>query len=29
VAVLAANFCVEIVYGIIDPRIRAAAQGER
>lgn len=29
VAVLAANFCVEIVYGIIDPRIRAATQGER
>lgn len=28
-AVLAANFCMEIVYGIIDPRIRAAHSGER
>ncbi|MBO0810921.1 MAG: ABC transporter permease [Microlunatus sp.] len=28
-AVLAANFCVEIAYGIIDPRIRAAHSGER
>ncbi|SDS99744.1 ABC transporter permease [Microlunatus soli] len=28
-AVLAANFCVEVVYGIIDPRIRAAHSGER
>ena len=28
-AVLAANFCVEIAYGIIDPRIRAARSGER
>lgn len=29
VAVLIANFCVEIAYGIIDPRIRAARTGER
>lgn len=29
VAVLLANFLVEAVYGIIDPRIRAAAAGER
>jgi peptide/nickel transport system permease protein len=29
VAVLAANFCVEVAYGIIDPRIRAASRGER
>jgi len=29
VAVLFANFCVEVAYGIIDPRIRAASQGER
>jgi peptide/nickel transport system permease protein len=29
VAVLAANFCVDIAYGIIDPRIRAARTGER
>lgn len=29
VAVLVANFCVEIVYGIVDPRIRAASAGER
>jgi peptide/nickel transport system permease protein len=28
-AVLAANFCVEIAYGVIDPRIRAARSGER
>lgn len=28
-AVLAANFCVEIAYGIIDPRIRAAQSGDR
>jgi peptide/nickel transport system permease protein len=28
-AVLIANFCVEIAYGIIDPRIRAAHSGER
>lgn len=28
-AVLAANFCVEIAYGIIDPRIRAAQAGDR
>ena len=28
-AVLAANFLVEIVYGIVDPRIRAAASGEK
>jgi peptide/nickel transport system permease protein len=28
-AVLAANFCVEIAYGVIDPRIRAAHSGER
>lgn len=28
-AVLGANFCVEIAYGIIDPRIRAAHTGER
>lgn len=27
VAVLLANFCVEMVYGIIDPRIRAAGSG--
>ncbi|QDP95567.1 ABC transporter permease [Microlunatus elymi] len=29
VAVLAANFLVEIIYGLIDPRIRAAQVGER
>jgi peptide/nickel transport system permease protein len=29
VAVLLANFLVEAVYGIIDPRIRASAAGER
>jgi peptide/nickel transport system permease protein len=29
VAVLLANFLVEAVYGVIDPRIRAAARGER
>ena len=29
IAVLAANFCVEIAYGVIDPRIRAASRGER
>lgn len=29
VAVLLANFCVEIVYGIVDPRIRAAKSGEK
>jgi peptide/nickel transport system permease protein len=29
VAVLIANFCVEVAYGIIDPRIRAASRGER
>lgn len=29
VAVLFANFLVEIVYGIVDPRIRAATVGER
>jgi peptide/nickel transport system permease protein len=29
VAVLVANYCVDIVYGFIDPRIRAAARGER
>jgi peptide/nickel transport system permease protein len=29
VGVLAANFCVEIAYGVIDPRIRAARTGER
>jgi peptide/nickel transport system permease protein len=28
-AVLAANFCVETAYGVIDPRIRAAHSGER
>jgi peptide/nickel transport system permease protein len=28
-AVLAANFCVEIAYGVIDPRVRAATSGER
>lgn len=28
-AVLVANFCVEIAYGIIDPRIRASSRGER
>ena len=28
-AVLGANFCVEIAYGIIDPRIRAAHSGDR
>ncbi|WP_152361823.1 ABC transporter permease [Microlunatus speluncae] len=28
-AVLGANFCVEIAYGIIDPRIRAAQSGDR
>ena len=27
-AVLAANFMVEIAYGFIDPRIRAATTGE-
>ncbi|MFC0672815.1 ABC transporter permease [Brachybacterium hainanense] len=29
VAVLLANYCVEIVYGIVDPRIRAAQSGEK
>lgn len=29
VAVLVANFAVEIVYGIVDPRIRAAKSGEK
>jgi peptide/nickel transport system permease protein len=29
VAVLVSNFLVEIVYGLIDPRIRAAREGER
>ncbi len=29
IAVLVANFCVEIAYGVIDPRIRAASSGER
>jgi len=29
VAVLVANFLVEVAYGIIDPRIRAAQAGER
>jgi peptide/nickel transport system permease protein len=29
VAVLLANFGVEIVYGLIDPRIRSARTGER
>jgi peptide/nickel transport system permease protein len=29
VAVLAANFLVEIAYGVIDPRIRAASAGEK
>jgi peptide/nickel transport system permease protein len=29
VVVLIANFCVEVAYGIIDPRIRAATRGER
>ncbi len=29
VAVLVANFVVEVVYGIIDPRIRAAKSGEK
>lgn len=29
VAVLIANFCVEVAYGVIDPRIRAASRGER
>ena len=29
VVTLVANFCVEIAYGIIDPRIRAASSGER
>jgi peptide/nickel transport system permease protein len=29
VAVLAANFLVEIAYGLIDPRIRAAQSGDR
>lgn len=28
-AVLAANFLVELAYGVIDPRIRAASSGER
>jgi peptide/nickel transport system permease protein len=28
-AVLGANFCVELAYGVIDPRIRAAHSGER
>ena len=28
-AVLVANFCVELAYGVIDPRIRAASSGER
>jgi peptide/nickel transport system permease protein len=29
VAVLVANFLVEVVYGVIDPRIRAAQSGDR
>jgi peptide/nickel transport system permease protein len=29
VGVLIANFCVEVAYGVIDPRIRAAGAGER
>jgi peptide/nickel transport system permease protein len=29
VAVLVANYCVDIAYGFIDPRIRAADRGER
>lgn len=29
VAVLAANFLVEVAYGVIDPRIRAAQSGDR
>ena len=29
VAVLVANFAVEVVYGFIDPRIRAAKSGEK
>ena len=29
VAVLVANFAVEVVYGLIDPRIRAAKSGEK
>jgi peptide/nickel transport system permease protein len=29
VALLAANFCVDIANGVIDPRIRAASKGER
>jgi peptide/nickel transport system permease protein len=29
VAVLLANYCVDIAYGFIDPRIRAATRGER
>jgi peptide/nickel transport system permease protein len=29
VAVLVANFLVEIAYGVIDPRIRAASAGEK
>jgi peptide/nickel transport system permease protein len=29
IAVLLANFMVEIAYGFIDPRIRAAEAGER
>lgn len=29
IAVLAANFLVEVAYGIVDPRIRAASTGDR
>jgi peptide/nickel transport system permease protein len=29
VAVLAANFLIDIGYGLIDPRIRSAQRGER
>ena len=29
IAVLVANFLVDIAYGFIDPRIRAATRGER
>jgi peptide/nickel transport system permease protein len=29
IAVLVANYCVEVAYGVIDPRIRAASAGER
>jgi peptide/nickel transport system permease protein len=29
VAVLVANYLVEVLYGFIDPRIRAAKSGEK